>query len=250
MYKQQSSRKQELFVLNLTQKQRLFILQFHKIKECYSVFTHEIIKCESIDKFCHPLSSPPGKGFTLIELMIVVAIIGILAAVAIPGFMSYIKSSKTSEAKENLKAIGDGALSYFQTEHPSPDGMTVSTSAYPANTNNATGKLPASISVGAKVDPSNNANTTLLKGEPWKSLNFTISKPFYYQYTYITATGDNANDLFGAHANASLSKAYDSLFKITGNNCGVLSAIIEGNANGTEQAAAAPAKNNNCGSGT
>jgi len=52
------------------------------------------------------------KGFTLIELMIVVAIIGILAAIAIPNFLTYQCKSKQSEAKTNLGAIANSEESY------------------------------------------------------------------------------------------------------------------------------------------
>ena len=53
------------------------------------------------------------KGFTLIELMIVVAIIGILAAIAIPNFLKFQAKSKQSEAKTNLKAIFTAETAYF-----------------------------------------------------------------------------------------------------------------------------------------
>ena len=56
------------------------------------------------------------RGFTLIELMIVVAIIGILAAIAIPNFIRFQARSKQSEVKGNLKAVFTAERSYYQ-EH-------------------------------------------------------------------------------------------------------------------------------------
>ncbi len=53
------------------------------------------------------------KGFTLIELMIVVAIIGILAAIAIPNFLRFQAKSKQSEAKTNLGGIFTAETSFF-----------------------------------------------------------------------------------------------------------------------------------------
>ena len=62
-----------------------------------------------------------NKGFTLIELLIVVAIIGILAAIAIPQFSSYRAKAYNSAANADLKNLKTGMEAYMadQQQYPS-----------------------------------------------------------------------------------------------------------------------------------
>jgi len=56
-----------------------------------------------------------NAGFTLIELMVVVAIIGVLVAIAVPSFLRYQLRAKRSEAYANLEAIAKSETSYYAT---------------------------------------------------------------------------------------------------------------------------------------
>jgi prepilin-type N-terminal cleavage/methylation domain-containing protein len=57
-----------------------------------------------------------NSGFTLVELMIVVAIIGIIAAIAVPAFSKYIKKSRTAEVAEFLNKEWAGSVTYYMTD--------------------------------------------------------------------------------------------------------------------------------------
>jgi len=88
-------------------------------------------------------------GFTLIELMIVVAIIGILAAIAIPNFLQYQMKSRQSEAKTNLQAIKTSEVA-FQSERGCYVGMRAEGVPTPAG---GTKTAPAVWGIGLLPTP-------------------------------------------------------------------------------------------------
>jgi prepilin-type N-terminal cleavage/methylation domain-containing protein len=120
-----------------------------------------------------------GTGFTLIELMMVVAILGIIAAIAIPTFRFFVSRSKTSEASTNINNIFKSAAAYYNQERTEQGGAATSTGH--CTVASASSRVPATPgSNKQKFEPTNNE---------FRALSFSIADLVYYSYGFTSAGG-------------------------------------------------------------
>jgi type IV pilus assembly protein PilA len=101
--------------------------------------------------------------------IIFVSVTGILAAVAIPAFMKYIKKSKASEASMFLRKLSDGARSFALETGSLPESV------------GPTPPLGSCCAQGEKCSP----EAELWQHPTWQALNFAIDDPHYYSYEFV-----------------------------------------------------------------
>jgi type IV pilus assembly protein PilA len=147
------------------------------------------------------------EGFTLVELMIVVAIIGVLAALAVYGVRRYLLNAKTAEARNAVGQMAKDAKTAFERESMSPGIMPAGNST--AVNNNlcadAEKSVPANIGLVKGMKYQSSALEWRASGDPTKGfqcLHFELTDAQYFMYDYKGTTG--ANGVFVASANGDL----------------------------------------------
>src|SRR5260221_1274894 len=131
------------------------------------------------------------EGFTLVELMIVVAIIGVLAALAIYGVSRYLKHSKTAEATRTLGSLETGSKAKYQKETDVSAAKDWSRTDHLFCGVDATdvggNPQPAAVPLAQKVIGDYSGNV-------WRCLNFSLNQPQFYQYDYAGSRAGSSND--------------------------------------------------------
>ena len=145
-------------------------------------------------------------GFTLIELMIVVAILAILAVVAVPAFIKYMRRAKTLEALDQLDKIHKGAASYFtQGKVANKTGAPIPC-VFPS-TQLLTPDITSGICCGGAQDTDQDDRCDVDASQwdtaEWSALSFEMRDQHYFGYEFVSS-GFGLNSTYPARAHADL----------------------------------------------
>ncbi|MFA6061192.1 MAG: prepilin-type N-terminal cleavage/methylation domain-containing protein [Gallionella sp.] len=116
------------------------------------------------------------KGFTLIELMIVVAIIGILAAVAIPAYSNYTKKAKFIEVTQSTAAL-KSALEVCAADQSGFTNCTAGSNGVPADITTTNGKV-ASLTTTGNTATAAVITATAITGSGLSGETYTLTGAF------------------------------------------------------------------------